>query len=222
MDRQMISIPEPTLRRLPMYHHYLKNLRTKGLETVSCTYMGIELNLHPPQIRKDLAFTGVRGAPKIGYKIEALLRSIEEFLGWNHVDEAFIVGVGNLGKCLIKYEGFKQYGLKCVAAFDIDPKVIGKKIGDIQVLPLDKLIELSTRMKIKIGIITTPRTSAQSVADLMIRGEIKGIWNFASINIKVPNNIILQNEDIAPGFAVLSKKLQLIIQSGELGQEVQK
>ncbi len=222
MDRQFVNVPEPTLRRLPLYHHYLKGLLAIGREAVSCTHIGNDLNLDPPQIRKDLAFTGIRGMPKVGYQVEVLMNCIEEFFGWNRIDEAFLVGAGNLGRALLGYEGFQRYGFKIVAAFDSSEDQIGKTFHDVKILPVSKLTNLCARMKVKIGVISTPEKSAQEIADMMIEGGIKGIWNFAPTALKVPEGIIVQNENLASGLAVLTKKLQLHMQSGKFRQEVVK
>ncbi len=143
MERTVIRIPEPTLKRLPLYHHYLKSLLEKGRDSVSCTHIGEDLNLDPPQIRKDLAYTGIKGMPKVGYNIPTLLNCIETFFGWNRTDEAFLAGTGNLGRALLGYEGFARYGFKIIAAFDNCEKIIGKTISGIKVLPIEKCLVLS-------------------------------------------------------------------------------
>jgi redox-sensing transcriptional repressor len=222
MNRQVVNVPEPTLRRLPLYDHYLKGLLTIGREAVSCTHIGNDLNLDPPQIRKDLACTGIRGMPKVGYQVEVLLRCIEDFFGWNRIDEAFLAGTGNLGRAILGYEGFQRYGFKIVAAFDNNPETVGKTFREVKVLPVSKLTNLCARMKIRIGVIATPENAAQEVADMMIEGGIRGIWNFAPAAIKVPEEVIVQNENLGSGLAVLSKKLQLLMQSGKFRQEVVK
>ncbi|MDD3146308.1 MAG: redox-sensing transcriptional repressor Rex [Candidatus Riflebacteria bacterium] len=222
MNNSISHIPEPTLRRLPLYYHYLKTVLANGREVISCTHIGNDLNLDPPQIRKDLAYTGIRGLPKVGYQVESLLKSLENFFGWNRIDEAFLAGVGNMGKALLKYEGFQRYGFKIVAAFDTDAAIVGQSFCDVKVLHSDKLTNLCTRMKVRIGVISTPESAAQQIADQMVAGGIRGIWNFAPAVIKVPEGVIVQNENLASGLAVLSKKLQLLMQSGKLRQEVVK
>lgn len=222
MNKLVVNVPEPTLRRLPLYYQYLKTVLATGREAISCTHIGNDLNLDPPQIRKDLAYTGIRGMPKVGYQVETLLRCLEDFFGWNRIDEAFLVGAGNIGKALLKYDGFKRYGFKIVAAFDTNPAIVGKSFCDVKVLPVEKLPNLCERMKIRIGVIATPEDAAQQIADMMIDGGIRGIWNFAPAAIKVPDGVIVQNENLAAGLAVLSKKLQLLMQSGKFRQEVVK
>ncbi len=223
MEKKVWSVPEPTLRRLPLYYHYLKNLLKRGREVVSCTHIGNDLNLEPPQIRKDLAYTGIRGLPKVGYHVPVLVERIENFFGWNNSCEAFLVGVGHLGQALLGYEGFDHYGFKIVAAFDSDKEKIGSTVNEIKVLDIEKLTNLSLRMNVKLGVIATPIQFAQDVADKMIEGGIIGIWNFAPTALQVPEGIIVQNENIASGLAVLSKKLQLLMKNEPLkSQEVVK
>jgi len=201
------SIPQPSLRRLPQYHHYLVDLKAKGIHQTSCSVIGLDLGLVPVQVRKDLQYTGIIGKPKTGYSVSELIQAIETFLGWNNVNEAFLVGAGNLGTALLGHERFTQFGLRIVAAFDTDPAKIGQWIHEKAVLPLDKLADLAPRMSIHLGIITTPPGVAQNVADEMIKGGIQAIWNFAPVKLKVPEYIIVHNEDLYNSLASLSWKL---------------
>jgi redox-sensing transcriptional repressor len=201
------SIPQPSLRRLPQYHHYLVELEANGVRQVSCSAIGRDLNCVPVQVRKDLQYTGIVGKPKTGYSVSELIQAIETFLGWNNVNEAFLVGVGNLGTALLGHERFSKFGLSIVAAFDTDPAKIGQWIHEKAVLPLDKLVDLAPRMSIHLGIITTPAQVAQTVADLMVQGGIQAIWNFAPVSLKVPAHIIVHNEDLYSTLASLSWKL---------------
>jgi redox-sensing transcriptional repressor len=201
------SIPQPSLRRLPQYHHYLKDMEAKGISRVSCSVIGQDLGLVPVQVRKDLQYTGIIGKPKTGYSVSELILNIETFLGWNNINEAFLVGAGNLGTALLGHERFSKFGLQIVAAFDSDPAKIGQWIHERMVLPLDKLADLAQRMSIHLGIITTPADVAQSVADEMVKGGIQAIWNFAPVKLRVPEEIIVHNEDLYNSLASLSWKL---------------
>jgi redox-sensing transcriptional repressor len=202
----MVSVPFPTLRRLPGYHHYLVGLRDAGRAKVSCTTIAADLHLGPTQVRKDLEATGIVGRPKIGYDLGELIGSIESFLGWNDHSRAFIAGVGDLGSALLGYPGFKQYGFDIVAGFDVDPAKVGTEIHGKPILPLEKLANLPKRMHITIGIIAVPAAAAQGVADLMTRGGITAIWNFAPVGLRVPEGVVVQNEDLASSLAVLLRK----------------
>jgi redox-sensing transcriptional repressor len=201
------GIPRPSLNRLPQYHHYLSELKDKGISRVSCSLIGSDLNLVPVQVRKDLQYTGIVGKPKTGYSVPELIQTIETFLGWNNVNEAFLAGAGNLGTALLGHERFSNFGLSIVAAFDADPEKIGQWIHGKAVLPLEKLADLSQRMSIHLGIITAPAEHAQSIADEMIKGGIQAIWNFAPVRLKVPEYIIVHNEDLYSSLASLSWKL---------------
>jgi redox-sensing transcriptional repressor len=200
-------IPQPSLRRLPQYHHYLVDMEAKGETRISCSAIGRDLGLVPVQVRKDLQYTGIIGKPKTGYAVNELIQSIENFLGWNNVNEAFLVGVGNLGTALLGHERFSKFGLRIVAAFDTDPAKFGQWIHQKAVLSLDKLADLAPRMSILLGIITTPAEAAQAVADEMVKGRIQAIWNFAPVKLKVPEHIIVHNEDLYSTLAALSWKL---------------
>jgi len=192
---------------LPQYHHYLMELESTGVRQVSCSMIGRDLNLVPVQVRKDLQYTGIVGKPKTGYAIRALLEAIESFLGWNNVNEAFLVGAGNLGTALLGHERFSSFGLRIVSAFDTDPAKIGTRLYDKAVLPLDRLVELAPRMGIHLGIITTPAEAAQHVVDLMVKAGILAIWNFTPCRLRVPGHIFVHNEDLYSSLASLSWKL---------------
>lgn len=200
-------IPQPSLKRLPQYHHYLVDMEAKGVSRISCSAIGRDLGLVPVQVRKDLQYTGIIGKPKTGYSVSELIQAIENFLGWNNVNEAFLVGVGNLGTALLGHERFSKFGLRIVAAFDTDPAKIGQRIHEKAVLSLDKLADLAPRMSILLGIITTPAEAAQAVADEMVKGRIQAIWNFAPVKLRVPEHIIVHNEDLYSTLASLSWKL---------------
>jgi redox-sensing transcriptional repressor len=200
-------VPEPTLKRLPLYHRFAKSLQQAGRASVSCTDIGADLKLDPTQVRKDLEAAGVNGRPRVGYAVNSLVDGLEEFLGWKKVNEAFLVGAGSLGSALLGYHKFEEYGLKIVAAFDADRTRVGRKIHSKHVLSVEKLRDLTERMHVLIGIITVPADQAQAVADEMVAGGIRAIWNFAPVRLKVPGNIIVHNEDLYCSLASLSQKL---------------
>jgi redox-sensing transcriptional repressor len=201
------SIPEPTLRRLPQYHHYLVELLSRGINLVSCSAIGRDLKFVPVQVRKDLQFTGVIGKPKVGYSVAKLVVAIESFLGWDVANQAVLVGVGNLGTAILGHERFSRFGLHLIAAFDVDPEKVGQTIHGRTVLALQGLADIVPQMGIHIGIITTPAEVAQSVADEMVRAGIHAIWNFAPIKLNVPQHMIVHNEDLYSSLASLSCKL---------------
>lgn len=208
------AVSEATLRRLPSYLQLLKVLQSKGRDIVSCSHIGAVLKLDPTQVRKDLASTGIVGRPKVGYEVNALIESVESFLGWNNVSEAFLVGVGSLGTALLGYDRFNRYGLNIVAAFDADAEKIGKTVHGHPILPMDKLTDLAVRMHVMIGVLTVPAEAAQGVTNLMILGGIRAIWNFTQSAIEVPPGVVVQTEDLFSGLAVLSSRLAMTLGAG--------
>ena len=201
------SVPEPTLRRLPSYYHYLLRLREKGQETTSAAQIGAALNVHHTQVRKDLAVTGSQGRPKVGHRVDDLLVSIEEFLNWNNVTDAFLVGVGHLGTALLGYAGFERAGVRIVAAFDASPRRAGKKIQNVPILPVEKFPDLTRRMHVVIGILTVPAEDAQEVAEMMVASGIQAIWNFAPIVLDLPETVIVEDVALYSSLGVLSRRL---------------
>jgi redox-sensing transcriptional repressor len=208
------TVSGPTLKRLPLYHRFLKELAAAGQTSFSCTQVGAELDLDPTQVRKDLESVGVVGRPRVGYLLANVIPLLEEFLGWHNVRDAFLAGAGSMGAALLGYRKFEQYGLNIVTAFDTDPEKIGRRIKGKQVLPLEKLANLASRMHIWLGIITVPATEAQAVADLMVAGGIRAIWNFAPIRLRVPAQVIVHNEDLYCSLAALSQKLSESLKAG--------
>ncbi|NJO88669.1 MAG: redox-sensing transcriptional repressor Rex [Chloroflexia bacterium] len=214
------GIPEPTIRRMPKYHDYVKRKKSEGEVYLSAPRIAHRLRLDPTQVTKDLAYTGITGRPRIGYNVDDLLKAIENFLGFNHLDHAFLIGAGSLGTALVGYPGFEEYGVKIVAAFDNNPAKVGSKIRGVPVLHIDKFRDLAERMHVAFGIITTPAEQAQQIADLMISWGIKAIWNFSPINIIVPEHIIIQNTSIYANLAVIMNKLHYKMENEEVKNQI--
>jgi len=199
-----IGIPIPTLRRLPLYYQQLLNAYQRGENFISSVELGKATGSAPEQVRKDLSFLAGQGKSRVGYETKKLAAIIEDYLGLMNDKEAVLVGAGNLGRALSLYPGFGQFGLKIVVLFDNDPSKIGVKVGELQVLPIDKMPNLVERMKIRIGIITTPPSGAQAVADAMVKSGIKAIWNFSTLHLHVPEDVMVRNVDLSLELAVIS------------------
>ncbi len=193
--------------RLVSYMRYLQHLPPDAPENTSSAIIGAALNVNDVQVRKDLAIVSSGGKPKTGYNAAELLADLSSYLGCDNNTETVLVGVGNLGKALLCYKNFSQYGLKILAAFDTDLALIGTSVGGIQVMNITKAVDLCKRLGIRIGIITAPASAAQSVCDALIEGGVKAIWNFAPINLQVPDFVVIRNEDIAASLAVLTRTL---------------
>ncbi len=200
-------IPVPSLRRLPSYLFFLKQLEASGRESVSCTHIASQFGQDATQVRKDLAAINVVGKPKVGYPLGALVKAIEDFLGWNSTLDACLVGTGNLGRALLGYQGFRNHGLNIVAVFDNDPAKIGTRIHDQEVAPAARLPERTRALGVEIGILTVPDYAAQACADLLVQGGIRAIWNFTPVGLQVPEGVIVQREDLSAGLAVLCCRL---------------
>lgn len=202
------AVPEPTVRRMPTYLNLLRELLRREEQFVTAPAIAKVLHLDPTQVVKDLSYTGISGKPRVGYLVPELVAALEDFLGYNRTHEAFLVGAGYLGSALIQYEGFRESGLKIVAAFDIDKRKVGTEIAGVPVFHLEKFRDLASRLHISIGIITTPASAAQPVADLMVGWGIRAIWNFAPTPLVVPPHVIVQDTHIYANLAVILNKLK--------------
>lgn len=200
-------ISKSVLKRLPGYLAYLKSMPEDAPVNISATALANALGMGEVQVRKDLAMVSDGGRPKIGYQRESLIEDIEQFLGYDNTTDAVLIGAGKLGQALMGYKGFDEYGLNILAAFDAKPQMEKTEEGK-PVYPISKLPSFCRSHKVLMGIITVPADAAQAVADQLIAGGIKAIWNFAPTHLDVPSNILVQNENMATSLAVLSVHLQ--------------
>lgn len=211
------EISKSTVKRLPIYLSYLKNLPEDSPAHISATAMAVALSMGEVQVRKDLALISDGGRPKIGYLRERLIRDLEDFLGYSNTNDAILVGAGKLGRALLGYGGFAEYGLNIVAAFDSDDVLIGTSKSGKPIMHMSRLDEFCCKHKVLIGVITVPSEFAQEVCDRMIANGIKAIWNFAPIHLDVPEDILVQTENMAASLALLSQHL-----SEHVGKDRQK
>lgn len=201
------KISKSVLKRLPGYLSYLKNLPESAPPNISATALAAALGMGEVQVRKDLAMVSDGGRPKIGYQRESLVYDIEQFLGYDNTTDAVLIGAGKLGQALMGYVGFDDYGLNILAAFDVDPSISMTDEGK-PVYHISRLESFCRSHKVLMGIITVPADHAQEVAEKLIAGGIKAIWNFAPTHLDVPSNILVQYENMATSLAVLSVHLQ--------------
>ena len=195
------------VKRLPYYLKYLKELEASNTPYVPAAAIADSLGIYEVQVRKDLALVSSGGRPKIGYNRAALIADIEQFLGYGNTNDAVLIGAGKLGRALLGYSGFSEYGLNIVAAFDENDAIIGTSKNGKPIMHLSRLGEICRREQIKIGIITVPAEQAQGVCDLLISNGILAIWNFAPKHLNVPDHILVQNENMAASLALLCKHL---------------
>ena len=198
------SIPKATLGRLPQYLEYLRSL-PEIRRTISATAIAKALSLGDVQVRKDLASVCGAGKPKIGYETDKLITDIESHLGYERLTNAVLVGAGKLGGALLDYDGFEDFGVKIVAGFDCNETVLTKGTKDI--LPIRDIEVYCREHDVKLGIITVGQGSAQDVCDKLVESGIKAIWNFAPVTLKVPNEVLLKQENLALSLAYLKGQI---------------
>lgn len=199
-------LPKPTFERLKLYYRLLIDIEEEYISSESIARM---LKVQPEQVRKDLSYLETVGKPKVGYKVEELRRELDELFGLKKETSVIIVGAGRLGTALANYPGFRKYGIEIVAIFDNDPQKIGQFVSDLVVLPLKDLKRVVKRFNVEIGVICVPKEAAQEVANLLVGCGIKGIWNFAPINLEVPDDVLVVNEDITQSLLTLKHMLNL-------------
>jgi redox-sensing transcriptional repressor len=192
------KIPEATIRRLSRYSRCLEEMDERGEKVVSSAQLANICMVNAAQVRKDLAYFGEFGIRGVGYYVKDLLHDIKRILGLNKEWRMAVIGIGNLGSSLLSYKDFLKQNYKIVAAFDIDPpKVIGRvseKLGKpVEVLHINRIKEVAKERKIEIGLITTPPSEAQSVANLLVEAEVRGILNFAPVQIILPEGYVVKN-----------------------------
>ena len=192
------KIPEATIRRLSRYSRCLEGMEEKGEKVISSAQLANKCMVNAAQVRKDLAYFGEFGIRGVGYYVKDLLSDIKRILGLNKEWRMALIGVGNLGSALLSYKDFLKQNYKIVAAFDIDPpKVIGRvseKLGKpVEILHINRIKEVAKERKLEIGLITAPPSEAQSVANLLVDAEIRGILNFAPVQITVPEGFVVKD-----------------------------
>ena len=201
------KVPEPTLRRLPWYLSNLKLLRQKGAQYVSSTQLSKETNIDASQIAKDLSFVRVTGRTRVGYEVETLITVLEDFLGFTRIHKAFLFGVGSLGGALLRDTGLEHFGLQIVAAFDVNPNLVGTTLCGIPIYHTDEFEQKMLEYDVNIGVLTVPIEIAQAVTDKMVAGGIKAVWNFTPFRIRVPESIVVQNTSLYAHLALMFNRL---------------
>ncbi|MDR0962683.1 MAG: redox-sensing transcriptional repressor Rex [Mediterranea sp.] len=204
-DKQ--KVPEPTLRRLPWYLSNAKLLKQQGELYVSSTEISKRINIDASQIAKDLSYVNISGRTRVGYEVNALIDVLEEFLGFSQCHKAVLFGVGSLGGALLRDSGLRHFGLEIVAAFDINPVLIGTSLNDIPIFHPDTFAEKMQTLDVNIGVLTVPIEIAQQITDCMINGGIKAVWNFTPFRIRVPENIVVQNTSLYAHLALMFNRL---------------
>ena len=199
MEKNKIS--KKMLKRLPLYLDYLRSL-PEDVQNVSATTIARELELGDVQVRKDLALISEVGRQRVGRSRANLIRDIETHLDLATKTGAILIGAGKLGRALLDYPGFSEYGMTILAGFDADPDE--KFLGPGKpVYPMSRLKSFCQTYPVNIGIITVPAVSAQEICDRLVECGVKAIWNFAPTQLSVPEDVIVQNENLAVSMTAL-------------------
>ncbi len=197
MDKK---ISEKVINRLTLYHCILQDFITKGEEYISSKQIATLLNIDDSQVRKDINILNNSGKSRVGYIVKELKTSIEKTLGFSKTKKAFIIGAGNLGMALAKYDNFTSYGLNILALFDNDETKIGKEINSKKILNIKELPKFATEHGVEIAILTVPGKYAQKTAEFITKSNIKYIWNFTPTVLEVPSGIQVWNENLMGNF----------------------
>jgi redox-sensing transcriptional repressor len=204
----MMKVPEPTLRRLPWYLSNVKLLKQRGEKYVSSTQISKEINIDSSQIAKDLSYVNISGRTRVGYEVDTLIEVLENFLGFTRLHRAFLFGVGSLGGALLQDSGLSHFGLEIVAAFDVNPKLVGTKLNGISIYHTDDFERMMKEYDVQIGVLTVPIEIAQNITDTMVAGGIKAVWNFTPFRIRVPEDIVVQNTSLYAHLALMFNRLK--------------
>ncbi len=192
------------IRRLPKYYRYLGELLNKGINRISSQELSDLTGFTASQIRQDLNNFGGFGQQGYGYNVEELKYELGKILGLDKEYNTVIAGAGNLGQAVANYKGFEDAGFKVLSLFDKNPKLLGLKIRDIEIRDVDEMDKFIKDNNVEIGIISTPKDNAQEIADIYAKSGIKGIWNFAPADIKVPETIVVENVHLNESLFILS------------------
>lgn len=204
----MKQVSERQLERLPIYLKYLLSMRDSGLKTISSPMIANALSFSEEQVRKDLqVVSSNNGKPKLGRDINELIEDIKSFLHYDNLVKAAVVGVGHLGKALMNYKGFNDFGLDIICGFDIDTNIVGTQINGKDIYSVYQLSNKIEELGLEIAILSVPLSVAQDNADRLVNAGIKGIWNFVPVHLDVKDDVVIENINMASSFAILQHKL---------------
>ena len=191
------KIPDIIIGRLPIYLRALQRMAEKGKQNTSSQELGERVGISAAQIRKDISQFGEFGKQGTGYRIPFLIDKIREILKINRIWDVAIVGAGDMGHALARYQGFVNRGFRVVLVFDNDPQKVGTKIGDFTVEDTVTLVDRIKEAGVKVAMLTVPAAAAQEVTDLLLKADIQAILNYAPITLSVPENVRVQHIDPA-------------------------
>lgn len=197
------NISMAVIKRLPKYYRYLGELMQNDVDRISSKELGEKIGFTASQIRQDLNCFGDFGQQGYGYNVTELYNQIKSILGLDRGYKAALVGAGNIGQAVSNYSRFENLGFRISAIFDANPKLIGMRIRDVEIKDIDEMNDVLEQEKIEIGIICVPRKNAQKVADDLIKGGVRGIWNFAPVDLVVPDHVKVENVHLSESLLTL-------------------
>jgi redox-sensing transcriptional repressor len=203
-DRTARRIPEPTVVRLPLYQRILLEMARSGTDTVSSAQLADLAGVNAAKVRKDLSHLGTYGTPGTGYDVAYLLGQIERELGLDRDWPVVVVGMGNLGRALARSQGFSSHGFRVAALFDTDPEKVGDTVAGCEIRHLDELDRVAAEQRLAIGVVATPASSAQDVAERLVAAGVGSILNFAPTLLSVPPHVLLRHVDLSIELQVLT------------------
>lgn len=198
------NISMAVIRRLPKYHRYLGDLLDKDIQRISSKELSDIIGFTASQIRQDLNNFGGFGQQGYGYNVEALYNEIGKILGLDRSYRAILVGAGNLGQAIANYSGFRKAGFEIKALFDANPRMIGLKIREFEILDSENIEEFVKNNEIDIAILCIPKNGAQELVNRIVKAGIKGVWNFAPLDLEVPSDVIVENVNLTESLFTLS------------------
>ena len=205
MDEKNIS--QAVITRLPRYYRFLGELKDKGVDRISSQELADIMNATASQIRQDFNNFGGFGQQGYGYNVELLYKEIGKILGLDRQHHMVLIGSGNLGHCLANYVNFERRGFIFDGCFDSNPDLIGKSIRGIEIMPMERMEEFIKENNIDMAVITIPKSGAVEVADRLVKCGIKAIWNFAHVDLPVPDSVTVENVHLSESLMRLSYNL---------------
>ena len=201
-------ISDAVIRRLPRYYRYLGELLDNNIKRISSGELSRRMGLTASQVRQDLNHFGGFGQQGYGYNVEILHKEVARILGIDRTHNIIIIGAGHLGQALVNYTNFEKRGFHVVALFDVDENIIGKTIGGKEVRPISNIKDFIVENSVDIGVLTIPKKEAAQMANFLVENGVKGIWNFASIDLQLSDpTVVVENVHLSDSLMRLSYKL---------------
>ena len=191
------KIPDIIIGRLPIYLRALQRLTEKGIHNTSSQELGEMIGISAAQIRKDISQFGEFGKQGTGYSIPFLIERLQTIMKINRVWDVIVVGMGDIGHALARYNGFVNRGFKVTMLFDNDPDKVGLKVNELEIFSMEDMVEKIKQNKIKVAMLTVPASAAQEVAEQLVKAGVKAILNYAPIHLNVPKDVKVQHIDPA-------------------------